>query len=365
MTPVYLASAQMYSALGADLQSAAAACIEGRLPTPEWFMLREFNQQRPYLRAVGAGVPLRQRLGTMIAEHDDGGLSDCLLILASTTLDISGIECRVAAGETLGNDMAPALDTLADELRGAWGFASAFTLNTACTSAANGLLYAARLVTENRYRRALVLAFESPSEVTRQGFAVLELTSASGSYRPFHPERDGLILGEAYAAVMLSREPGQAPLGRLLGGFSACDTSSLTSTLEDGSHIDWVIRRALQDAELTPAQIGVAKLHGTATQANDHAESNGMRRTFGEALPPMCVLKPYLGHTLGACGLSETLLMLQALRQGPLPAVGYGEHALLPLTAEPLRVPADSLLLANYFGFGGNNASLVLQGIAA
>src|SRR5690606_13736309 len=111
---------------------------------------------------------------------------------------------------------------------------------------------------------------------------------------------------------------------------------SLTTTAEDGSHIDWVMRRALHSARLTTTEIGLVKLHGTATQANDLAESNGMRRTFGQTLPPMCVLKPYLGHTLGACGLSESLLLLEALRQGPLPGVEYGEQALLPLSTSAL-----------------------------
>lgn len=363
--PVFMHSAQLCSALGRDLQVAAAACIAGRLPTPEWFELHEFGQQRPYLMVPGEAVPLRQRLTSMIAEYDEGELNDCLLILASTTLDIADIESRVATGEPPTNSMATALDALTAELRTAWHFAAAFTLNTACTSAGNALLYAARLIARGRYKRALVVAFETPSEVTRQGFGVLDLTSASAAYRPFHPERDGLILGEAYAAVMLDSDPGPAPLGRLLGGFSACDTSGLTSTAEDGSHIDWVMSHALQSAGLAPSEIELVKLHGTATQANDLAENNGIRRTFAERLPPMCILKPYLGHTLGACGLSETLLLLEMARQGALPAVTYADQALLPLPSHPLTLSDDSLLLANFFGFGGNNASLVVQRIAA
>jgi len=362
--PVYLQSAQLCSALGENLRDAALACHEGRLPQPKWFELHERHEQRPYLAVAGAPLDLRQRLQQLIRTSSEGGaLDDCLLILASTTLDIAAIEARVAAGEATGNQMAPALDALAEELRREWGFAGAFTLNTACTSAANALLYGARLIARSHYRRALVVAFETPSEVTRQGFGVLELTSPSAAYRPFHAERDGLILGEAYASVMLACEPGPAPLARLLGGFSACDTSSLTNTAEDGSHIDWVMRRALYSAKTKPAKIALVKLHGTATQTNDLAESNGMRRTFAQALPPLCVLKPYLGHTLGACGLSETLLLLESLRQGSLPGCDYAGQALLPLAAEPLAVAGHSLMLANYFGFGGNNASLVLQGI--
>ena len=155
-----------------------------------------------------------------------------------------------------------------------------------------------------------------------------------------------------------------APLARLLGGFSACDTSSLTTTREDGSHIDWVMQRALHSADCEAEQVELVKLHGTATGANDHAESNGMRRLFGDSLPHLSVLKPWLGHTLGACGLSETLLLLAALRQGPLPALDYAAEALLPLPTEPTAIAPDALLLANFFGFGGNNASLVLQGVA-
>ncbi len=364
MKPVYLQRAQLCSALGKNLQDAARACREGRLPQPQWFELHERNERRPYLAVAGAPLDLRPRLHQLVAANSDGALDDCLLILASTTLDIAAIEARVAAGEATGNPMAPALDALAEELRQEWGFAGAFTLNTACTSAANALLYGARLIARNQYRRTLVVAFETPSEVTRQGFGVLELTSPSAAYRPFHAERDGLILGEAYASVMLAREPGPEPLAKLLGGFSACDTSSLTNTAEDGSHIDWVMRRALHSAHATPDEIGLVKLHGTATQANDLAERNGMQRTFAQKLPPMCALKPYLGHTLGACGLSENLLLLETLRQGALPGCDYADQALLPLLAEPLVLPTGSLLLANYFGFGGNNASLVLQGIS-
>ena len=154
----------------------------------------------------------------------------------------------------------------------------------------------------------------------------------------FHPERDGLILGECYCATLLGREPGPAPLARLLGGFSACDTSSLTTTREDGSHIDWVMRRALQVAKVEAGQIGLAKLHGTATGANDLAESAGMRLLYPAAMPPLAVLKPWLGHTLGACGLSETLLLLAALRQGALPALDYAGEALLPLPLSLIHI---------------------------
>jgi 3-oxoacyl-[acyl-carrier-protein] synthase-1 len=362
VTPVYLQRGALLSALGADLHAAGMALRQGALPAPGSFLLHELQQPRPYLYASSNGESRDEHCDRLIGEvlgNTSGKLDDCLLIVASTSLDIDDLEQRAAAAGGFRLEHSTSLDLLAERSRQRWGFADAFTLNTACTSAANGLLYGARMLAAGLYERVLVLAFETPSAVARQGFGALDLTSPSGAYRPFHPERDGLILGEAYAATLLARKPGDAPLAKLLGGFSACDTSNLTTTREDGSHIDWVMREALRSAGASIEQIGLVKLHGTATAANDRAESNGVRRLFGDQLPPLCVLKPWLGHTLGACGLSETLLMMESCDH--LPGLDYADQALLPLHASPIAAAADRLLLANFFGFGGNNASLVLQ----
>lgn len=361
MTPVYLQRGALHSALGADLCTASQALRSAARPHATTFTLHELQEPRQYL-AVAGDESRDQHFDRLIREtlgDASAALEDCLLIVTSTSLDIDELEALARQHGGFHPDHSTSLDLIAEQLRERWGFAAAFTLNTACTSAANGLLYGARMVGANLYRRALVLAFETPSAIAQQGFGALGLVSPSGDYRPFHPQRDGLVLGEAYAATLLALEPGPAPLARLLGGFSACDTSNLTTTREDGSHIDWVMREALRSAGAQAQQIALVKLHGTATGANDRAESNGVRLLFGEALPPLCVLKPWLGHTLGACGLTETLLLVENL--GHLPACDYAAEALLPLPAEPLAIGEGSLLLANFFGFGGNNASLVLQ----
>ena len=367
MTPVYLQRGVLRSCLAPDLPRAAQALGTGAMPAAGQFLLHELQQPRPYLNALDVAAELPQRLDRVLDELLGSAaqpLDDCLLIIASTSLDITDLEARASAEQGFADDHSTPLDLLAEQLRQRWGFAAAFTLNTACTSAANALLYGARLLAVDAYQRVLVLAFETPSALAMQGFGALDLTSPSGNYRPFHPQRDGLILGEAYAAALLGTQPGAAPLAKLLGGFSACDTSNLTTTREDGSHIDWVMQQALHSANCSAADIALIKLHGTATSANDHAENNGMRRLYGDQLPALCVLKPWLGHTLGACGLSEILLLAQRLQQGPLPGLNYAGEALLPLAGEPFAVAPNALLLANFFGFGGNNASLVLQACA-
>lgn len=368
MTPVYLQRGALHCALGDDLASAGQALRQGQRANGREFVLHEVQEPRTYLNVPASEENLDQRLDRLLGETlgaAPGALDDCLLIVASTALDIVDLEHLAATrGEFLPSDSTP-LDLLAEQLRARWGFADAYTLNTACTSAANGLLYGARQLANGPFKRVVVLAFETPSDLAMQGFGALNLLSPSGHYRPFHPERDGLVLGETYAAALLSLQPGEAPLTRLLGGFSACDTSSLTTTREDGSHIDWVMQKALLSAQRSAAEIALVKLHGTATQANDHAESNGMLSLYGQQMPALCVLKPWLGHTLGACGLSETLLLMQALQQGPLPGLDYAAEASLPLSTQPIALASESLVLANFFGFGGNNASLVLQRCSA
>ncbi len=364
MTPVYLQRGALHCALGADLASASRALGDSRKAQGRTFLLHELQQPRTYLDVVGPTQTLDARLDQLLRETlgaEYGRLADCALIVASTSLDILELEARAAAQGQFLPDDSTSLDRIAEQLRERWGFADAFTLNTACTSAANGLLYGARLLGNGPITRVVLLAYETPSAVAMQGFGALDLLSPSGHYRPFHPERDGLVLGETYAAALLSLEPGAAPLARLLGGFSACDTSSLTTTREDGSHIDWVMQQALKSAERSAADVALVKLHGTATQANDVAERNGMLSLYGENMPALCVLKPWLGHTLGACGLSETLLLMQALQQQQLPGLDYAAEASLPLSREPIALPDGAVLLANFFGFGGNNASLVLQ----
>lgn len=363
MTPIYLRRGALHSALGPDLRTASKALQQGSRPVPSSFELHELQQPRAYLRVSGSQESLDQRFDRLILEtleQDTSDLHDCLLIIASTSLDINDLETLAATQGGFRAEHSTSLDLLAAALQQRWSFADAFTLNTACTSAANALLYGARMLAAGLYRRVLVLAFETPSAIAQQGFGALDLTSPSGDYRPFHPQRDGLVLGEAYAAALLSPAPGDAPLAKLLGGFSACDTSNLTTTREDGSHIDWVMREALRSAGKGADEIELVKLHGTATGANDRAESNGVRLLFADRLPRLCVLKPWLGHSLGACGLSETLLLMNNL--ACLPGLDYAGEAILPLASEATGMAADGLLLANFFGFGGNNASLVLQG---
>jgi len=180
--------------------------------------------------------------------------------------------------------------------------------------------------------------------------------------RPFDQRRDGLVLGEGCGVILLG-PAGRAQNGLFIsGGASGCDTFSITTSNPDGVSNAKVMTQALNNACLVAEDVTAIKAHGTATPLNDDAEAAGMRQVFEEP-PPIFALKPYVGHTLGACGAVETVLISAAIRAGFLPVSGgyevYDEElGVRPLTSA-MAVGSGHFML-NFFGFGGNNASILL-----
>ncbi len=236
------------------------------------------------------------------------------------------------------------------------------TLSTACSSSANALLVASDLIRRGEVTRALVVGIEGLSAITLTGFYSMMLLDPEGC-RPFDARRRGMQLGEAAAAVLLEAAPQAEPGVTLLGGANLCDIHHVTGASPDGSAMRRVMEMALADAGLAPEQIVLIKAHGTGSLDNDTAESAAMRTLF-EDLPPFTVIKRYLGHTLAACGTVELAALLGCLQAGFVPpTAGFGqpdpELRVTPLTAR-LAAPRGPVML-NYFGFGGNYASLLVS----
>lgn len=253
---------------------------------------------------------------------------------------------------------------IADRLRETLGLGGPdFTFNTACTASANALLAAQRMISLGRLDTALVLGLELANRTTLTGFSGLQLVS--GELKPFDAGRDGIVLGEGLGAAVLSAQAG--PLGlRLAGGASNSDPFSVTTANPDGGSIAALQRRVLDLTGLRPQDVRAIKAHGTASPLNDAGEAAGLRGVF-DPLPPVLALKPFLGHTLGACGIIELALLGGALAQGWLPAsAGFSVEdpalGVRPLLKEALA-PVGAYL-CNYFGFGGSNTSLVLEKLA-
>jgi len=235
-----------------------------------------------------------------------------------------------------------------------------YAYSTACTSSANALLAAHQMLAHSVIDHALVLGLELFSETTLLGFHGLGLL-ASESLLPFDDRRDGLVLGEAGTAVMLSREPKQGSL-RLCGGATGTDNQNLTSANVDGSTIAIVLRAALLNTQISKQDIVAIKANGTGSSMSDDAEARGLCRVF-EVLPPLVALKPAIGHTLGASGVTEFVLWNHCVEEGVLPAntgIAAGDtRSGVSLNQQPEAI-SDGYHLLNYFAFGGNNTVLVV-----
>jgi 3-oxoacyl-[acyl-carrier-protein] synthase I len=258
---------------------------------------------------------------------------------------------------------------IADRIRERFGVRGpAYTFNTACTSSANALLYAASMLEAGWLEHALVIGTEVFNYTTALGFHGLELISPRG-LRPFAADRSGLVLGEGIGALVLAAgsEPPARARFAVRGGANLCDTHGVTAANPDGSSIAEVLRAALDAARCHAGEIRAIKAHGTASQLNDEGEAAGIRAVFPE-LPPISALKPYIGHTLGACGVNEIILFCAALEHGfcvANPGICAEVGPLGIALRQRPEPPPPGPVLFNYFGFGGNNTALILEDVRA
>ncbi len=302
------------------------------------------------------------------AALDDPALADAALVVGSSGFLFAGeAEYRLHYHRS-GAPTSPLLRApgyVTQQLAARLGIdGPVLTLSTACSSSANALLVAADILQRGEARRALVVGAEGLSMIALTGFHSLMLLDPEGC-RPFDRERRGMQLGEAVGAILLEAgSPSTRDTGAsLLGGANLCDIHHVTSATPDGSAMREVMEQALADAGLQPDDIVLIKAHGTGSSDNDTAETAAMRALWGERLPPFTAIKRYLGHTLGACGTVELAALLGCLHAGFVPpAAGFSETdpelRLRPLTA---AIPAPhGPVLYNYFGFGGNYASLIV-----
>ncbi|WP_339724010.1 beta-ketoacyl synthase N-terminal-like domain-containing protein [uncultured Paraglaciecola sp.] len=294
-----------------------------------------------------------------ISELTLDDLSQTALLLGSTSLDIGTLS--PSEDKALG---LPKIDRLSQYLQQHFGLHPFhLVINTACTASINAVAYGKKLLEQTAIKRVIVIGCEFYNQLTTAGFNSLDLLS-SEQLLAFHEKRQGLILGEGIGALLLSQTQPQKACYRLMEGDSACDTSSLTMTAEDGSHINTVMSRAITKSGLNASNIDLIKVHGTATYNNDIAEYNALNSYFGTP-PPILALKPFIGHTLGACGVIELALLDYLLSQPTLPVAHYvaeqPQNIMLPFAAADCAMKSFEHVLVNHCGFGGNNAALVLE----
>ncbi len=239
----------------------------------------------------------------------------------------------------------------------------AYTIHTACSSSANALIRAREMIMRDEAEHVLVLGAEGFSTIALSGFHSMMLLDPNGC-RPFDVNRNGLQLGEAFAAILLQKHASKQAHGFYLnGGANQCDIHHVTSASPDGKTMHAVMLKALHEAGISTLDITAIKAHGTGSIDNDAAEAAALNTLFNQNLPPVTVFKRYLGHTLGACGALETVALLGCINEGFLPAtLGFQDTDpglnVTPVTNNTTTDGGNYLL--TFFGFGGNYATLVV-----
>lgn len=240
------------------------------------------------------------------------------------------------------------------------------TINTACSSSANSILYGARLIKQGLAQRAIVGGADSLSKFTINGFNALAILSPENC-RPFDAARRGLNLGEGAAFLVLEKEEdcvNKIRYAELRGYCNSNDAFHPSSLSEEGDGPYLAMHGALRSAGLEPQHINFINAHGTGTENNDLAESKGMARLFGDALPDFASTKANTGHTLGAAGAIEAVYsILNLYNQEIYPGLNFSTPIAETHFSPVMAYQNKELyhVLSNSFGFGGNCSSLVFS----
>lgn len=399
--PIYITSRAHYTARGhgedaaravlADETASAQRQISGALehPTLPYFRL-------PLSIPAPGASPWQARAQAAVTQcaralAEQGAARGLPVFVASSSFQAGRLEERFLpgaaspdpslAGTAAPNDVSElALTPLdfgayATELAQSFqGQDSPWCFSTACTSAYAALQAACMLMQSGAMDQALIVATELDNQLSASGFHGLGLLSSTRP-QPFAATRDGLVLGEAVAALTLDVEPPASTTAcwHIMACEIGQDAHSLTGINPDGSVVAEVITRALRNAGLRTHDIDLIKLHAAGAGSTDEAEARALLQVFGHDLstmPPLLTLKPYIGHTLGASGLAELGLLLDCMTLGRIPGLPASAAQDMPDPHIPLRLgparnwhphpkdPTHLLLLG--IGFGGSIGALVL-----
>jgi 3-oxoacyl-[acyl-carrier-protein] synthase I len=238
-----------------------------------------------------------------------------------------------------------------------------YAISTACSSSAKALGAAQRLIAAGFCDAVLVAGVDTLCRLTLRGFHSLELVSPTPA-APMDSHRRGINIGEAAALLLLeSSAPRYRDRPHLLAVGESSDAHHMSAPHPDGAGAVLAMERALRLAGLDAEAVNYVNLHATATPLNDLAEAKAIGRVFPNGVP-CSGSKGLLGHTLGAAGAVEAVVSLLALEDGLLPGTcglrTPDPACAIDLLTEPRPGVKPAYVLSNSFGFGGNNASVLL-----
>jgi len=286
------------------------------------------------------------------------------VVLGTTTGGLSRTEILLAQGVTDPADYRfHGVNTVAEDLARLSGCSGpVLTISTACSSGAVAIGLALEMIRRGQARRVLAGGVDCLCRLTYYGFRSLLLIDPLGA-RPLDRERKGMSVAEGAGLLLLTADPPAEPGCVLLGAGLSCDASHPTQPHPDGLGARKAMERALADAGLGPGEIDYINLHGTGTPDNDLAEAKAVHQLFGPSSPPASSVKGAWGHPLAAAGAMEAALAtdcITAQRIPPTAGLLHPDPRLNLNSPSASRTVPVERILSNSFGFGGNNAALVV-----
>jgi 3-oxoacyl-[acyl-carrier-protein] synthase II len=342
-------------------------------PSP-WLGPKEARRTDRFAQfAVAAAAMALDDAGPVGADPDR-----CGVIIGSGVGGLETLEKQIVICHTKGPDrVSPFLVPMMMANAGAASVSMRFgwrgpceTPVTACAAGTHAIGNAARLVASGMIDAALTGGTEAaltPAGIA--GFTNMTALSSSGLSRPFDVGRDGFVIAEGGAVLVIealdaARARGARIYGEILGSASTADAYHITAPDPGGGGAVRCMELALADAGVGPTDIRQINGHGTSTPLNDAAEAGAIAEVFGSAGPPVTSTKGVTGHALGAAGALEATAVLLSMDRRVIPPTA-GLVALDPdmaidaVMGDP-RPWEPGPTLSNSFGFGGHNGCLVL-----
>ncbi len=329
------------------------------------------------------------------------------LVIASAKGNIALIENKhYADAEDVKSDASVMFGSMGEHIASRFGIErkDIFVISNACISGVSAIAAARRMILAGRYSQMIVVGVDVQNRFITSGFASFKSLS-SELCRPYDASRCGLNLGEACGAMLLTAGPvnddakclsaeskraeseeysetasrtettGQAvqsknnplrqPIVSIDGGAMTDDANHISGPSRTGDGLFFAMRKAMEEAGVTSEQIDVLQMHGTATAYNDEMESKAVALAGLENVPGQS-LKPYFGHTMGASGVIETIILAEEMKRGIFVGTKGFETLGVPMpvnvSSENRTISGDGTVygLKTASGFGGTNAAVLL-----
>ncbi|MCK5356340.1 MAG: beta-ketoacyl-ACP synthase [Methyloprofundus sp.] len=239
-----------------------------------------------------------------------------------------------------------------------------YAISTACSSGAKAIAAGQRLINTGICDAVIVGGVDTLCRLTLRGFRSLDLVS-SKPCTPMDKNRQGISIGEAAGLLVLEKcHIDNASAMKVLSVGESSDAQHMSTPHPEGKGAALAMNNALQLAGLRTEEIDYLNLHATGTKINDSVESRAVFSVFADTVP-CSGTKGITGHTLGAAGAVETIIALVALQQQFIPGTQglreLDEDCQCQVIQEPLQTQGMQIAMSNSFGFGGNNASVIVS----